>query len=58
MPDYVCVIKGEFNGAATGPSARGISAVNLLDILTDRRKGTNGIFPELVLLIAMPATVR
>lgn len=41
--------KGEFNGARDWAIGQGISAVNLLDILTDERKGWNGIFPELVL---------
>lgn len=46
--DYV-KRKGEFNGARDWAIGQGISAVNLLDILTDESKGWTGIFPELVL---------
>ncbi len=46
--DYV-KRKGEFNGARDWAIGQGISAINLLDILTDESKGWTGIFPELVL---------
>ena len=41
--------KGEFNGARDWAIGQGVSAINLLDILTDDKKGWTGIFPELVL---------
>ncbi|MCC6591791.1 MAG: hypothetical protein IT479_00815 [Xanthomonadales bacterium] len=46
--DYV-QRKGEFNGARDWAIGQGVSAINLLDILTDEGKGWAGIFPELVL---------
>ncbi len=41
--------KGEFNGARDWAIGQGVAAMNLLEILTDERKGWTGIFPELVL---------
>lgn len=41
--------KGQFNGARDWAIGQGVSAINLLDILTDESKGWTGIFPELVL---------
>jgi hypothetical protein len=41
--------KGPFNGARDWAIGQGVAAINLLDILTDEKKGWTGIFPELVL---------
>lgn len=41
--------KGPFNGVRDWALGQGVSAINLLDILLDERKGWTGIFPELVL---------
>ncbi len=46
--DYVSR-KGEFNGARDWAIGQGIAAYNLLDVLTNDKTGSHGIFPELVL---------
>ena len=46
--DYVSR-KGEFNGARDWALGQGVAAGNLLDVLTNDRAGSQGIFPELVL---------